>query len=122
MQIEHSISPDEISLLVDSFYAKVRRDPAIGPIFNAAVDDWPAHLALLKDFWSTVLLIRPGYKGDPLSVHLELPIQPGHFERWLQLFAETAHEVMPADHAAIVITKSHRIAGSLQRVIFDSAS
>ena len=121
MQIEHSISTEEISTLVDTFYGKVRRDPVIGPIFNAAIGDWPAHLALLKNFWSTVLFIRPGYKGDPLSVHLELPIEPHHFDRWLELFAETAHEVMPPEHAQIVITKSHRIAGNLQRVLFSSS-
>lgn len=121
MQIEHSISAEEISTLVDTFYGKVRRDPVIGPIFNAAIDDWPAHLTLLKNFWSTILLISPGYKGDPLSVHLDLPIEPRHFDRWLELFAETANEVMPPEHAAIVITKSHRIAGNLKRVLFNSS-
>lgn len=118
MQIEHQISAQEISNLVDRFYAKVRLDPVIGPIFNAAIEDWPAHLSILKDFWSTVLLTNPRYKGDPLSKHLELPIEPQHFERWLQLFEETAHEVMPAEHASIVIIKSHRIAGNFQRVMF----
>lgn len=47
------ITESEISTLVDTFYAKVRRDPDIGPIFNAIVGDWPHHLATLKDFWST---------------------------------------------------------------------
>jgi hemoglobin len=71
MPIEQ-IPAEEISELVDRFYAKVRLDPEIGPIFNATIDDWPAHLSLLKDFWSTVLLQDRSYKGDPLSRHLPL--------------------------------------------------
>jgi hemoglobin len=81
------ITEQEISTLVDRFYAKVRLDPDIGPIFNAVVDDWPHHLALLKDFWSTVMLTTRRYKGDPMMRHLQLPLDPDHFERWLALFA-----------------------------------
>lgn len=116
-QIDHSISASEISDLVDAFYAKVRQDPTIGPIFNAAIDDWPAHLALLKDFWSTVLLTDRRYKGDPLARHLGLSLDATHFERWLALFAETAREVMPPAHAAVVIGKSHRIAENFKAAI-----
>ena len=104
------ITEPEISTLVDAFYAKVRRDPDIGPIFNAIVGDWPHHLATLKDFWSTVLLTTGRYKGDPMMTHLQLPLDPDHFSRWLTLFAETANEVLSPDHAREVIAKSHRIA------------
>jgi hemoglobin len=104
------ITEAEISNLVDHFYAKVRLDPDIGPIFNAIVGDWPHHLATLKDFWSTVLLTSGRYKGDPMMTHLQLPLDPDHFERWLALFAETATEVLSLDHATIVIAKSQRIA------------
>ena len=104
------ITEPEISTLVDTFYAKVRLDPDIGPIFNAIVGDWPHHLATLKDFWSTVLLTTGRYKGDPMMTHLQLPLDPDHFSRWLALFAETANEVLPPEHAATVIEKSHRIA------------
>ena len=50
------ITETEIASIVERFYAKVRVDPEIGPVFNDAVQNWDAHLALLKDFWSTVLL------------------------------------------------------------------
>lgn len=110
MNTEQKITELEISNLVDHFYAKVRLDPDIGPIFNAIVGDWPHHLATLKDFWSTVLLTTGRYKGDPMVTHLQLPLDPDHFERWLALFAETATEVLSPNHAAIVITKSQRIA------------
>ena len=109
-----TITEPEISTLVDAFYAKVRRDPDIGPIFNAIVGDWPHHLATLKDFWSTVLLTTGRYKGDPMMTHLQLPLDPEHFQCWLALFAETANEILPPAVAANVIQKSHRIARNFQ--------
>ncbi len=117
MQGKARISSEEISELVDRFYAKVRADSEIGPIFNATVDDWPAHLNLLKDFWSTVLLPERRYQGDPLAKHLQLSLDPQHFARWLALFAETAREVMLPAHADIVIAKSQRIAETFQSAI-----
>lgn len=117
MRRSHQITREEISELVDRFYAKVRLDEEIGPIFNAAIDDWPAHLTLLKDFWSTVLLTERSYKGDPLSKHLELSLDPAHFARWLALFEETALEVMSPEHAEIIVGKSHRIAENFKAAI-----
>jgi hemoglobin len=110
MQTEPKITEQEISDLVDRFYAKVRLDSDIGPIFNAIVGDWPHHLATLKDFWSTIMLTTSRYKGDPMMRHLQLSLDPDHFDRWLTLFAETAPEVMSPDHAALIVEKSQRIA------------
>jgi hemoglobin len=115
--VKTQISEEQISALVEAFYAKVRLDPEIGPIFNAAVDDWPHHLALLKDFWSSVLLATGRYKGNPMMRHFQFGLDPQHFERWLTLFAETAKNVFPPESADIVIEKSRRIGQSLQEVI-----
>jgi hemoglobin len=109
-QTQQQISEQEISELVDKFYAKVRQDEEIGPIFNAVVDDWPYHLALLKNFWSTVLNTTGRYKGDPMMKHLQLSLDPPHFRRWLELFEETARETMQPDHAELVVWKAERIA------------
>lgn len=114
---EEQILQEEISELVDRFYAKVRLDAEIGPIFNATIDDWPAHLSLLKNFWSTVLLTERSYKGDPLSKHLPLLLDPPHFSRWLALFEETAREVMQPEHADLILDKAHRIAQNFQAAI-----
>jgi hemoglobin len=110
-----AVTPVEISRLVDAFYAKVQRDSVIGPIFNAQVEDWPAHLALLKEFWASVLLGTSRFRGNPLETHLKLPLSGEHFERWLALFAETALELMPPEQAALFINKSERIAETFQR-------
>ncbi len=108
------ITEERISNLVDAFYEKVRLDPEIGPIFNAVVSDWPHHLSLLKDFWSTVLLTTGRYKGDPMMRHLQLGLDRQHFARWLTLFDETAHETFPIETALYIVAKSHSIASSLQ--------
>lgn len=111
------VSEGDIDVLVDTFYERVRRDAVIGPIFNAQVDDWPAHLALLKNFWATVILASGTFRGNPLEAHLKMELEPKHFERWLGLFRETALEVLPREKAEVFIAKSERIAETFQRVI-----
>ncbi len=111
------ITEEEIATLVDRFYAKVRVDPEIGPVFDNAVQNWDAHLALLKDFWSTVLLATGRYKGNPLLAHFRLPIEERYFARWLMLFSETAKEVMTAGHAEVVAQKADLIAMNMKRVL-----
>ena len=111
------ITEQEIMLLVERFYDKVRVDPEIGPVFNGAVQNWDAHLALLKDFWSTVLLTTGRYKGNPLLAHFRLPIEERYFVRWLILFSETANEVMAAPHAEVVTQKANFIAMNMKRVL-----
>jgi hemoglobin len=109
----------EIGDLVDQFYAKVRRDPEIGPVFDIAVHNWDAHLAMLKDFWSTVLLGTGRYKGNPMLAHFDLEIDRRHFTRWLALYSETAIEVFTAAKAEFVTRKAERIAVNMQRVRAD---
>jgi hemoglobin len=109
-----AISEAQISALVEAFYAKVRQDSEIGPIFNAVVDDWPEHLATLKDFWSTVLLATGRYKGNPMVRHFQLGLDAEHFQRWLALFAETTRDIFPPESSALIIEKAQRIAQNLQ--------
>ena len=109
------VTTDEIGRLVDAFYSKVQVDPVIGPIFNEQVEDWPAHLALLKEFWAAVLLGTGSFKGNPLETHLKMTLSAEHFERWLALFRETALELLPEERAEVFISKSRRIAETFQR-------
>jgi hemoglobin len=37
------------------FYADVRQDPLIGPIFNAQIKDWKHHLEVIASFWETII-------------------------------------------------------------------
>lgn len=102
--------------LVVAFYARVRADPVLGPIFNRAIGErWDAHLAKLGDFWSSVMLMTGRFKGSPMAVHAALPrAEPGDFQRWLVLFRQTAEDVCPADAAALFSAKAEMIAQSLQ--------
>lgn len=102
--------------LVDAFYARVRADQVLGPIFNGAIGDrWDAHLAKLTDFWSSVMLMTGRFKGSPMAVHAALPrAEPGDFQRWLMLFRQTAQEVCPPGVAALFCAKADMIAESLQ--------
>lgn len=109
------VTTDEIGRLVDAFHAKVQVDPVIGPIFNEQVEDWPAHLALLKEFWAAVLLGAGSFRGNPLETHLKMTLSGEHFERWLALFRETALELLPEERAEVFISKSRRIAETFQR-------
>lgn len=74
-------------------------------------------MALLKDFWSTVLLTTGRYKGNPLLAHFPLAIEERYFARWLTLFSETANEVMPASLAALIMHKADLIAMNMKRVL-----
>lgn len=104
--------------LVHEFYAKVRRDALLGPVFEGAIHDWDSHLAKLCDFWSSVTLMSGRYKGRPVPAHVGLPgIGPQMFARWLDLFRETARDECPPEAAALFIASAERIAASLQMSI-----
>lgn len=109
------VTEEMIHALVHAFYGKVRRDPALGPIFNAAIDDWDHHLDKLCDFWSSVTLMTGRFKGAPMAAHARLPdIRPTHFARWLHIFRETAAETCPPEAAALFVRRAEMIAQSLQ--------
>jgi hemoglobin len=102
--------------VVHGFYAKVRTDPALGPIFDREIgDDWDAHLAKMCDFWSSVLLMTGRFKGAPMATHVRVgDIRPTHFARWLHLFHQTVRELCPPRAAELFVAKSNMIAQSLQ--------
>ena len=108
------ITEPMIRELVDSFYAKVRGNSELGPIFEAVVEDWNVHLEKLAAFWSSVVLMSGRYKGRPMPAHAAIGISDQHFKRWLALFAETASAICPPQAAQLFIDKSMRIANSLK--------
>ena len=108
--------PDEaaISCLVHAFYGRARVDALLGPVFEAAVHDWPAHMDILVRFWSSVLLRAGTYRGNPMAVHQPLALGEEHFARWLALWEQTAREVLPRDQAQHVSEIAQRIGRSLR--------
>ena len=109
------ISEEALKELVDSFYAKVRNDPLIGPVFERAIGDWEAHLEQLQAFWSSVMLSTGRYKGRPLPAHIKHAdsISGESFDRWLALWGATTNEMLDPASAAALQDKAARIAESL---------
>lgn len=78
---------EEVAALVHAFYATVRDDATLGPVFAAHVKDWNVHLPKMIDFWSSVLRRTARYRGTPMPAHVALPgLTPALFQRWLALF------------------------------------
>jgi hemoglobin len=113
-----TIDEAAIAALVRRFYAKVRQDDLIGPLFEAAVDDWEAHFVKLAAFWSNVMLGTRRYQGNPMAAHMKQPIRAEFFDRWLGLWQETAAELFEPDAAAAFRDKAGRIAESLKLGLF----
>jgi hemoglobin len=83
----------EIEVLVNSFYDKVKQDELIGPVFNdTAKVNWDEHLPKLYNFWEDLLLGTNNYPGRPFPPHVHLNLKMEHFERWLTLFFKTIDE------------------------------
>jgi hemoglobin len=109
------ITPEQISQLVDVFYAKVRHNERLGQIFNTRLDGkWPEHLDKLKSFWRSVLLATGEYNGRPVPAHNRIDdMHSDDFATWLSLFDETADSVFYQTDAAFIKEKARRIARSL---------
>lgn len=110
------ITEQDIARLVPAFYARVREDAVLGPIFNGAIGDWPHHLGKLQDFWSSVMLTSGRYKGQPMVAHVkhEQHMTRENFTRWLALWRQTGSELLEPQAAAAFGEKADRIAESLQ--------
>jgi hemoglobin len=109
-----------IRQLVDAFYAKVRHDPELGPIFAAAITgDWQPHLEKMYAFWSSVMLTSGRYKGNPVAKHFAIAgMTPELFGRWLQLFDATCRELYDDAMGDVFLSKAERIAESLKLALF----
>ena len=108
------INEPMIERLVRAFYAKVRTDDLLGPVFAARIRDWESHLQKMCAFWSSVALMSGRYHGAPMVKHLPLPVDAEHFDRWLDLFEATAREVCSSEAAQYFVARAYRIAESLE--------
>src|ERR1044071_1773988 len=105
-------SRNDIIVLVDSFYDKVKSDPLLGPVFSHV--DWPKHLPVMYNFWGSMLLGEMSYRGNPLQNHLSLPIDSTHFNQWLRLFETTLDEHFSGEKTEEIRMRARAIAGVFQ--------
>lgn len=110
-------SEEDVALMVHTFYANVREDETLAPIFNEHITDWDKHLQIMCDFWSTLLLYTRRYLNDPMTKHLSLPIKQEHFEHWLALFHTTVDELFEGNNANAANVRAANIARIMQNVI-----
>ena len=104
----------EVAQMVYDFYADVRRDAVLGPIFNSQIHDWDTHLAKLVNFWSSILLRTCRFTGAPMPLHAAMPgLSAELFQHWLAAFyasnARQPNQAMAAQANAM----AERIAQSL---------
>ena len=78
---------ESLTELVHGFYADVRADPLLGPVFEEALRErWEPHLARMVEFWSTVALGSKSFKGNVFAKHMALQgVTPAHFAAWVKL-------------------------------------
>jgi hemoglobin len=103
---------EDIKLLVDSFYLKVRQDDLLKEIFDNRIEEhqWPLHLDKMYTFWQTILLGEHTYFGSPFAPHAGLPVQGEHFDRWLKLFMQTIDELFEGDKATEAKWRAEKMA------------
>jgi len=103
--------------VVVAFYAKVRRDPLLGPVFDQIIgDEWDAHLEKVCAFWRYATRIDRSYNSrDFIPAHLKHPqIRASLLPRWIVLFRQTARELCPDEVAEHLIDIAERMAASIE--------
>lgn len=117
---------DDISKLVNAFYAKVRADETIGPIFNSIITDWDEHLEKLTDFWQMNIFGDRIYDGNPIKAHQHADevsvekITPYHFGTWLNLWFETIDTYFEGENADILKRRARKMQTILMISIFEN--
>lgn len=106
----------DIHDLVHAFYADVRADAQLGPVFARTLPaDWQPHLERMVEFWCTVLLGTRSFKGNVYARHMALPgLEPAHFKRWLALWRQHTRRRLEAGHAHELWHTASGIARNLQ--------
>jgi hemoglobin len=114
-----ALSEEQLTEVVGRFYARVRRDAVLGPVFEGAVEDWNRHLHTLVAFWSSVVNGSGRYRGSPMQAHAAHAglIEPAMFDRWLALWRETTARVLPPAEAALMQERAERMAVALRKGI-----
>jgi hemoglobin len=113
-QNETGINEKMIERLIRGFYARVRQDALLAPIFESRISEWEPHLENMFAFWSSLTLQTGRYHGQPMAKHMPLAVDARHFDRWLALFEETARDLCPRAAAERFIERAHRVADSLE--------
>jgi hemoglobin len=100
----------KLDILLRNFYSSLRLHPVLGPIFEAHVSDWPAHLRVVGDFWALQTGGPPEYRGRLLAAHAPLGLGGRHFEFWLAQWRQSCGLHFEAPLAAELIRLAEGLA------------
>lgn len=109
-----------IATMVDNFYAHVRNDVLLAPIFEQHLaGKWQTHMPRMVAFWTKILLGSGQFDGNVFGKHMALEgVTPEHFVHWLGLFRLTVTALFEPEEAAKAVVVAERIAGSLRYGFF----
>ncbi|XOV71252.1 MAG: truncated hemoglobin [Verrucomicrobiota bacterium] len=103
--------------LLTHFYADVRQHAVIGPIFQARIQDWPAHIEKIAGFWSGLTGGPALYGGGLMAKHMPLGLAEEHFGHWLTLWAFHCDRQLKSKDADMLKALAHQIGGRLKHHI-----
>ena len=104
-------------VLLKHFYADVRQHQEIAPIFAANIEDWPAHLEKIADFWSGITGGPRLYSGGMPWKHVPLRLEERHFAAWLELWRRNCQVQLRPAEAAELIAAAETIGLRLREIV-----
>lgn len=117
---------EDVSLIVRTFYTKVRSDETLGPLFNTIITDWEEHLEKLTNFWFMQLFGGKMYSGNPIRIHQEVDNQSDHqvtayhFGTWLNLWFETIEPDFIGENANILKRRARKMQTVLMVAMYEN--
>jgi hemoglobin len=103
-----------IESCVEDFHIRAYGDPVLAGLFGRGVTNLPEHLRGVSDFWRQVLLDSGPHPGSPYAVHMDLPLEPEHFDRWMSCFRESAGRTLPQGLATAAVAKAEQVIAELR--------
>ena len=100
MELQHTITRDNLRILMNSFYRKTIDNQELRHFFVHELgedinnEDWVEHIETLADFWLAILLDEGPYEGNFVGMHIKIPhISRSSFITWMELFGASTDEI-----------------------------
>lgn len=110
---------NDIELLVNSFYDKVRKDDTLAAFFTHIT--WEEHLEIMYNFWEAMLFQTQKHRGDLMARHVKVDEQKrtekAHYTQWVNLFNSTVDEHFEGEKAVLAKNYAHNLSQMMQSAI-----
>ena len=109
---------EDIKILVDAFYQKIRTDATIGYLFTeVAAVNWEKHLPIMYDFWDNILFHTGNFDGNPMMKHRALnqksSLTKSHFKHWTKLWKNTVDDLFEGQKASEIKIRANNISKAM---------